>query len=201
MEPMSKIIAVRSYCLALYYKDLYPSESDIPEHVLWPIPHAQVTPRDGSFAAIVEIEDDDKSRLAAQAEGIGAGDGDRDGVVGRRCVVPSAADYIPGSLGKFRSAGQVAVVVETAYGQTDFRRGALHDGRIAGGVANGGSIACDRNFTLIGDVVMFGDSHVHGAVGSGIDAENGVAVRVGIPPFVHLGTFPETDESVFHVIP
>ena len=55
---MPKIVDVRPYCLAVYYKDLYSASGDIPKHVLWPIPHAQVTPRDGSFATIVEIEDD-----------------------------------------------------------------------------------------------------------------------------------------------
>lgn len=55
---MPKIVDVRADCLALYYEDLYPSQEQIPEHVLWPIPHAQVTPRDGAFATIVQIEDD-----------------------------------------------------------------------------------------------------------------------------------------------
>lgn len=55
---MAKIVDVESICLCLSYKELYGSGEAIPEHVLWPIPHAQIHPRAGAYATLVCITDD-----------------------------------------------------------------------------------------------------------------------------------------------
>lgn len=51
-----RITRIETRALALLYKDWYSGE--IPEHVLWPIPHAQVTPRDGAYGTLVYVYDD-----------------------------------------------------------------------------------------------------------------------------------------------
>ncbi len=56
---MTTITDVNVISLSLMYKDLYGSLDAVPHHVLWPIPHAQVRPRDGAFATIVQITDDE----------------------------------------------------------------------------------------------------------------------------------------------
>lgn len=55
---MPIITDVRAKSLSLFYKELYGSADAIPRHVLFPIPHAQVRPRDGAFATLVQITDD-----------------------------------------------------------------------------------------------------------------------------------------------
>lgn len=56
---MTSITDVKVISLSLFYEDLYGSLDAVPHHVLWPIPHAQIRPRDGAFATLVEIMDDE----------------------------------------------------------------------------------------------------------------------------------------------
>jgi D-arabinonate dehydratase/D-galactarolactone cycloisomerase len=56
---MSTITDVRVFSLSLLYEKLYGSLQAVPYHVLWPIPHAQVRPRDGAFATLIQITDDE----------------------------------------------------------------------------------------------------------------------------------------------